>query len=303
MPQMPAARTRQVAAVTQRWRGQRLGVAAQHPRRRHAQHGGERRQAEQQATPDAQARGRAAGRPAARGGSAAPGCRSRNRRGQRRAARPRRRGSPTQAAGEAEQDGLAEVEREDLARAHAQALEDRDRVQPAGEPGPHALGDADAADEEREQGDQAEEALDPARLSAAAPAAPGGRSRPRKARAAREHLLQPLGGGVERGVGCRAGQPDQRAVADAAAAGPRGGCGRSPAPERKTRGPRVNETLTPVGLGEHGARRRGTAGRRSRSGSPTARSRRDEQLGAATTAVPASSSSAAGARGRRSSLP
>ena len=68
---------------------------------------------------------------------------------------------PDEAAGEAQEDRLPEVEREDLARAHPQALEDRDGVQPAGEPGAHALGDADAAHEEREQGDEPEEALDP----------------------------------------------------------------------------------------------------------------------------------------------
>ena len=81
------------------------------------------------------------------------------------------------ASGQAEHRRLAEVEHEDLARAQPQALEDRDRVAASGDPDPDRLADADAAHQQRQQRDQPEIVLAAGRARAAAPAAPGRRSR------------------------------------------------------------------------------------------------------------------------------
>ena len=198
IPQTPATRARTVADAHPAVAGERLGLPAQHPRRRHAQHGRERRQAEQQRDPHPEPQ-------APQQGGRLPGADQRARDQVREEMGEHELDGDAgedahQAAGEPEQDRLPEIEGEDLARAHPQAFEDRDGVQPAGEPGPHALGHPDAAHEERQQGDQPQEPLHPGdvplqgglRLAVGLDAVD---------LAAGEGLLQPLGGGVERGGG------------------------------------------------------------------------------------------------------
>ena len=65
------------------------------------------------------------------------------------------------ASGEPEQRGLGGVEEHDLARPHAEALQDGDRVEARCEPGANRLGDADAAEDQGDQRDEAEESRDP----------------------------------------------------------------------------------------------------------------------------------------------
>ena len=95
-----------------------------------------------------------------------------------------------EAPGACQQDGLTEIDRQDLPRSSPERLPHRDRVEAAGEPGAHRLRHADAAHDEREQRDETEEAFGPVD--------------------APPHLGLPLGGGldaVEGGIAERAAQP------------------------------------------------------------------------------------------------
>ena len=82
---------------------------------------------------------------------------------------------------------LAEVEGDDLVGARADAAQGRDGVDPGGEPGPHGLRHPDAADQQREERHQPEEAFD----------APQSASQGRLRVDVRLHLIRP-GGGEDR---------------------------------------------------------------------------------------------------------
>ena len=133
--------------------GERLGVPTQHPRRRHPEHPGERRQAEEDRDPHPESE-------AAEEGHRLEGADQLSRDEVGEEARQDHldgdaQGHAHEAPQEPEEGGLAEVEGEDLARPDTQALEDRHRVQAGGEPGADALRHPDPAHEEREQGDEA----------------------------------------------------------------------------------------------------------------------------------------------------
>ncbi len=94
-----------------------------------------------------------------------------------------------EAPGDRQQDGLTEIDRQDLPRSRPERLPHGDRVEAAGEPGAHRLGHADAADDQREERDETEEAFGPVD--------------------APPHLGLPFGGGldaVEGGIAERAAQ-------------------------------------------------------------------------------------------------
>ena len=161
------ARRRSAAEEAERQRRRdRLGVPAEDARRRDAAHGEEGRDPEDERDAEAEAdaaeeglglprvetaRGEEVGVGAADGRDE-PDAR-RRRRGGSRGAEPRR---------------LRRVEEDRLARRDAEAAEDREGVEAARDPGAHRLRDADAADEERRERDEAEEAgRPPDRLRAA----------------------------------------------------------------------------------------------------------------------------------------
>ena len=61
-------------------------------------------------------------------------------------------------AGEAEQEGLEEVDLDDLRAARAEGLHDGDGVEALGEVGAHGHGDADGAEDEGDQAHEGEQA-------------------------------------------------------------------------------------------------------------------------------------------------
>jgi hypothetical protein len=139
--------------------GKGLGVAAEDAGRRHASGRQERGQREDGREREAQehaaqnARGLPGGDPAG-GHEVAEDHRQdgEHRRAERRA---------YEAAEEREEERLAQKKREHLPGTEAEAREHGEGVQPAREPGPHRLRDADAAHEQREERDEAQVLVDP----------------------------------------------------------------------------------------------------------------------------------------------
>ena len=136
---------------------QRLDRPPEHPHRRHPEHGAQGGQAEEQRDADAQQHAAEHRRRLERvdqvgrhqaGGEARDGQLDAD-----------AEGRADQAAEEPQERDLAGVDQGHLPRAQADALEHRHRVQPSGQPGPHRLADADAADQERQQRHQPEESL------------------------------------------------------------------------------------------------------------------------------------------------
>ncbi len=139
--------------------GHGLDVAAQHAQRRHPPDGEHRGKGEEQRDADAEQRparqcGGLPERELAHGQQL-----SREPRQDRGGCRPE--SAAQEAADDAEKQRLHPVEGEDLARSPPEASENRDVVDPAREPGLKRIGDADSAEEQRQQCDEADESGDP----------------------------------------------------------------------------------------------------------------------------------------------
>ncbi len=277
---------------------QRFDLPAQDAHRRHGERGEERRQGEEQrdAEPEAET--------AQHGERLELDLRQhrQERAGEtgHEALEPEPEGDAGEAAGGGEQHGLAEVDRQDLARPGTQRLQHGDRVETAGEPGAHRLRHADPAYDQREQGDEAEKAL--GAVDAAA------------------QLGLAFGGGldaVEGGVGERAAQAGGERFDRAALEVPSGSftssrwltrlpratrpVERRLAPERKRRGPRLNALPSRSGSAS-------TVPRRVKRLPPTAigsprRSPSRARSSGAATAPPSARSSASGRSGASCSVP